>query len=49
MAAGQEADHAGRDEPGDPGEGRAGHLRRVDEVETGGGSRSLICDMWAIK
>ena len=37
MDAGPEADHAGRDEPGDPGEGRGGHLRRLDEIATVGG------------
>ena len=44
MAAGPEADHAGRDEPGDPGEGRGGHLRRLDEIATVGGTK-VICDM----
>ena len=44
MAAGQEADHAGRDESGDPGEGRVGHLRRLDKIEAAGGSHSVICD-----
>ena len=45
MAAGQEADNAGRDESGDPGEGRVGHLRRVDQIEAVGGSYSVNCDV----
>ena len=49
MAARQEADNAGRDEPGDPGEGRAGHLRRVDKIEAAGGSHSVNCDMLETK
>ena len=45
MDAGPEADHAGRDEHGDPGEGRGGHLRRLDEIATVGGTQ-VICDMF---
>ena len=41
MDAGPEADHAGRDERRDPGEGCAGHLRRLDEVVTEGGGEQL--------
>ena len=45
MDAGPEAGHAGRDEHGDPGEGRGGHLRRLDEIATAGGTQ-VICDMF---
>ena len=49
VAAGQEADNAGRDESGDPGEGRVGHLRRLDKIEAAGGSHSVNCDMLETK
>ena len=41
MDAGEEADHAGRDERRDSGEGRIGHLRRLDEIVTEGGGEQL--------
>ena len=39
MDAGPEADHAGRDESRDSGEGRAGNLHRLDKIVTEGGER----------